>query len=282
MIDQFIYKYYIDPIRYGRPYTIVDTLTYAIILILAVYLLYRGLKRFGILVDHEFVLSTLPFVVLGGLLRVVEDTGMIGSDWHMLLITPIIFFVVFILAVIPMFLGKYLENRGLVDRYSSFYGGSGIVFCLITLAVLLCYGLTASTIDLVVAIQILGLAAATSFILWFFLLKVLKWNYANDILYKLLIFGHMLDASATSVSIDLHPVNYFEAHVAGSAIIEATGTAFSMFALKLVVIIPAIYILEMYRREGGSESLWHLIVLAMIVVGMAPGIRDLVRAVLYV
>lgn len=282
MIDQFIYKYYIDPIRYGQPYTIVDTLTYAIILILAVYLLYRGLKRFGIGVDHEFVLSTLPFIVLGGLLRVVEDTDMIRSDWHMLLITPIIFFVVFIMAVIPLFLGKYLENKQLINRYSSFYAGTGIVFSVITLAVLLWYGITVSTIDLIVAAQILSLAIATSFILWLFLVKVLKWDYANDILYSILIFGHMLDASATSVSIDLHPMKYFEAHVAGSAIIEATGTAFSMFALKIAVIIPAIYILEMYRREGGSKSLWHLIVLAMIVVGMAPGIRDLVRAMLYV
>jgi len=67
----------------------------------------------------------------------------------------------------------------------------------------------------------------------------------------------------------------------GSNLIEATGTAFSMFLLKIVVIIPAIYILEQYRREGNPD-LWHLILLAMIVVGMAPGIRDMVRMVLYV
>jgi len=54
-----------------------------------------------------------------------------------------------------------------------------------------------------------------------------------------------------------------------------------MFPLKLVVVIPAIYILEIYRKEGNKE-LWHLIVLAMIMVGMAPGIRDLGRMVLYV
>ena len=47
-----------------------------------------------------------------------------------------------------------------------------------------------------------------------------------------------------------------------------------MFFLKVVVLIPAIYILEMYKREG-NLGLWHLILLAMIVVGMAPGIRDM-------
>ena len=50
---------------------------------------------------------------------------------------------------------------------------------------------------------------------------------------------------------------------------------------RLAVIIPAIYVLEMYRKEGNSQ-LWHLILLAMIVVGMAPGIRDMVRMILYV
>ena len=79
MIREFLYKYYIDPIRYGQPYTLVDTLTYALILIAAVYIVYRGLRRYKIAVDDELVLATIPFVVLGGLLRVVEDTGMITT-----------------------------------------------------------------------------------------------------------------------------------------------------------------------------------------------------------
>ncbi|MDD1675849.1 MAG: DUF63 family protein, partial [Methanomicrobiales archaeon] len=96
-----------------------------------------------------------------------------------------------------------------------------------------------------------------------------------------LIFGHMLDASATSYGIDLHAIPYTEVHVVGSALISLTGTAFSMFLLKLAVIIPAIYVLEQYRKEGNRE-LWFIIVLCMIVLGLAPGIRDLGRMVLYV
>jgi len=77
---------------------------------------------------------------------------------------------------------------------------------------------------------------------------------------KLLIFGHMLDASATSYGIDLHPVHYVEQHVVGGALIDATGTAFSMFLLKFAVIIPAVYVLELYRREGirGSGTSYSL------------------------
>jgi uncharacterized membrane protein len=281
MISEFIYKYYIDPIRYGQPYTIVDTLTYALILIISVYLVYRWLKRSGIAIDTELVLATIPYVVLGGLLRVVQDTGMITSDLQYLLITPLIFFTLFFYAILFLFAGKLLEGRGLISRYSHFYGGAGIVSSIVVAAVLTYFGLTETVVALNVLVIILGMASITSLGLWAFLRYVLKWTYVSDILYKLLIFGHMLDASATSYGIDLHPLHYVEQHVVGSNLIELTGTAFSMFLLKIAVIIPAIYILELYRKEGNPD-LWHLIVLAMIVVGMAPGIRDMVRMILYV
>ena len=281
MIREFLYKYYIDPIRYGQAYTLVDTLTYALILIAAVYIVYRGLRRYKIAVDDELVLATLPFVVLGGLLRVVEDTGMITSDFRFLLITPLIFFTVFVVAAIALFAGKLAENAGLVARYSRVYGGVGIVACLLSTAALVWFGLTETTIALDVLAAILALASVSSLALWALLVYGAKWDYASNILYKLLIFGHLLDASATSYGIDIHPIHYVEQHVVGSTLIEATGTAFSMFLLKIAVLIPAVYILEMYKKEG-SPGLWHLILLAMIAVGMAPGIRDMVRMVLYV
>ncbi len=281
MIREFLYKYYIDPIRYGEAYTLVDTLTYALILIAAVYLLYRGLRRYGIAIDDELVLATLPYVVFGGLLRVVEDTGMITSDLRFLLITPLIFFVVALIAGVALFGGKIAENAGIVSRYSKVYAGVGIAGSFLSGAALVWFGLTETTIALGVLAAILTLAAVTSVALWAFLAYVLKWGYVSNLLYKLLIFGHMLDASATSYGIDLHPVHYVEQHVVGGALIDATGTAFSMFLLKFAVIIPAVYVLELYRREGDT-GFWHLILLAMIVVGMAPGIRDLTRMVLYV
>jgi len=281
MIREFLYKYYIDPIRYGEAYTLVDTLTYALILIAAVYLLYRGLRRYGVAIDDELVHATLPYVVFGGLLRVVEDTGMITSDLRFLLITPLIFFLIALIAGVALFGGKIAENAGIVSRYSKVYAGVGIAGSFLSGAALVWFGLTETTIALGVLAAILALAAVTSVALWAFLAYVLKWGYVSNLLYKLLIFGHMLDASATSYGIDLHPVHYVEQHVVGGALIDATGTAFSMFLLKFAVIIPAVYVLELYRREGDT-GFWHLILLAMIVVGMAPGIRDLTRMVLYV
>jgi uncharacterized membrane protein len=115
----------------------------------------------------------------------------------------------------------------------------------------------------------------------FLLERVLRWAYAADPLYRILVIGQLLDASATGYGIDFGPIPYQEVHVVGSALIRWTGTAFALFPVKLAVVIPAIYILEIYRREGNREFA-NLVLLAMITVGLAPGVRDMVRMVLHV
>jgi uncharacterized membrane protein len=281
MISDFIYKYYIDPIRLGQPYNVVDTSTYAIILVLSVYLVYRWLRRSGVALDSPFIIATIPYVVLGGLLRVVEDTGLIQSDLRFLLVTPLIFFVVFFIAAGSLVASRTLERKGLVPRFLTFYGGIGAGSSVVVAALLVWFGLTRTTIDLVVLVSILLLAAGTSLAVMGLLQRVFRWGYAGDPLYRLLIIGQMLDASATGYGIDLGPIPYQEVHVVGSTLIRWTGTAFSLFPLKLLVVIPAIYVLELYRREGNREFA-NMVLLAMIVVGLAPGVRDMVRMVLHV
>lgn len=278
MIREFIYKYYIDPIQSGGAYTLVDTLTYALILIVAVFLIYRWMQRAGLAFDRRLLFATLPWVVLGGLARVVEDAELLAAPWRYLLITPLIFFVIFFCAIVTL----YLCHRLLGERGVRVYGMVGAVSSIIVLLVLLWYGATAARVDLGVAAAILAIAALATAALWALLRYGFRWEYASDRIYQVLIGGHMLDAAATSYGIDLHPIGYIEQHVVGGFLIEATGTGFAMFALKLLVLVPGIYILELYRREESAGSFWHLIVLAMIVVGLAPGVRDMMRMVLYV
>jgi len=288
MISDFIYKYYIDPIRYGQPYNVVDTLTYAIILVLGVYLLYRWMSQstwlsdIGLKIDASFILATLPYVVLGGVLRVVQDTGMITGDFQFLLVTPLIYFVLFFFTLSMIFLARYLQIQGLIKNFRSFYALIGCISVLIVSLVLLSWGINNTGVDLFVLAIIPLMAIAATVLVWAFMRYILRWSYVTDALYLALIFGHMLDASATSYGIDLHPaVQYVEQHVVGSNLINLTGTAFVMFPLKLVVLFPAIYIMQLYRKEA-NPAFWHLVLLAMIVVGLAPGIRDMTRMVLYV
>jgi uncharacterized membrane protein len=281
MISEFITTYYIDPIRYGQPYNVVDTLTYAIILIAAVFLIYRWLNRTGFPVDGKFVLATVPFIIFGGLLRVVEDTGFITSDLHLLLVTPLIFFVMFFFTITALFISRTLERTGIIASYHTMYAGIGTMSCILAAGFLTWFGLTYTQISVSILLIILALAIVTSCAVWGFMRYVLKWEYASDPLYCVLIFGQMLDASATSYGIDLHSIVYTESHVVGGALVAWTGTAFSMFPLKLAVLFPAVYILQQYRKEA-QPVLWHLILLAMIIVGFGPGVRGMIRMVLFI
>jgi uncharacterized membrane protein len=281
MISEFITTYYIDPIRYGQPYNIVDTLTYAVILIMAVFLIYRWLDRTGFPVDGKFVLATVPFIIFGGLLRVVEDTGYITSDLHLLLVTPLIFFVIFFFTITALFISRTLERAGIIASYHTGYAGIGTMSCILAAAFLAWFGITYTQVSVSILVIILALAIVTSAAVWAFMRYVLKWEYASDPLYCVLIFGQLLDASATSYGIDLHSIVYTESHVVGGALIAWTGTAFSMFPLKLAVLFPAVYILQIYRKEA-QPVLWHLILLAMIIVGFGPGVRGMVRMVLFI
>jgi uncharacterized membrane protein len=288
MVSDFIYKYYIDPITQGQAYNIVDTLTYAIILVVGVYLLYRWLTTstwladIGFEINQGFILATIPYVILGGVMRVIEDTGMITGPAKFLLITPLIYFVLFVFTVGMMFLSLFLVKQGMVARFNVFYAGAGVFALVVSCLVLAAWSTTHQGADLFILFIIPFMALCATTVVWAFMRYVLSWAYVADPLYITLLFGQLLDASATSYGIDLHPsVQYVEQHVVGGTLIEATGTAFVMFPLKLVVLFPAIYIMELYRKEANA-AFWHLVMLAMIVVGFAPGIRDMVRMVLYV
>ncbi len=282
MISDFIYKYYIDPIRYEQPYNAVETITYALILIVAVYLIYRWFKKSGFPLDGPFVLATLPYIVFGGMLRVIQDADMIQSDLQFLIVTPFIYFLIFFYTVGILILSHQLETRGLISNYLRVYAGVGIFSVLSVALVLISWGMTHTRIDLFVLAVILLMAAAATLMVFACMRYVLRWQYVTDPLYISLLFGQLLDASATSFGIDLHPsVQYIEQHVVGSALIDWTHTGFVMFPLKLAVLFPAVYIMETYRKEA-NPAFWHLVILAMIVVGLAPGIRDMTRMILYV
>ena len=288
MISEFIYKYYIDPVIYSEPYNVVETLTYALILVLGVYLLYRWMSQstwlsdIGLKIDSSFILATLPYVVLGGVLRVIQDTGMITGNLQFLIVTPPIYFVLFFFTIGMIFLALYLQQKGLIKNFLSFYALAGCMAVFVIVLILSAWGINHAHIDLFVLGVIPLMAITATVFVWGFMRYVLKWHYVTDPLYITLLFGQLLDASATSYGIDMHPaVQYIEQHVVGSGLINLTGTAFVMFPLKLVVLFPAIYIMQLFRKEA-NPAFWHLVLLAMIVVGLAPGIRDLTRMVLYV
>jgi uncharacterized membrane protein len=190
--------------------------------------------------------------------------------------------VLFFFTIGMIFLALYLQVQGLIKNFLTFYALAGCMAVFVVVLILAAWGINHTHIDLFVLWIIPLMAITATALVWAFMRYVLRWHYVTDPLYLTLIFGQLLDASATSYGIDMHPsIQYIEQHVVGSGLINLTGTAFVMFPLKLVVLFPAIYIMQLYRKEA-NPAFWHLVLLAMIVVGLAPGIRDMTRMVLYV
>ncbi len=92
----------------------------------------------------------------------------------------------------------------------------------------------------------------------------------------LILFAHLLDASATYRAISSY--GYSEKHVLPSFLINLAGTPLVMYPLKLAVILPVLYIMEKYIAvELKDRTMVGLLRLAVLVVGLAPGVRDMLR-----
>jgi uncharacterized membrane protein len=153
--DQFLWKYFAGPIEAdakGTPvdgisegYNPVNTLCYGLILAGSVYWIYRFLDRKNVSVDERFAIAIIPYVLLGSILRVLEDARFFTAPARYLMISPLIYlvvglFTIFLVylsvmfrdAITPRFPGKkpnlYKLDRYLDLTWFTLFGLYGIVF----------------------------------------------------------------------------------------------------------------------------------------------------------
>jgi len=102
--DDFVYKYFWGPVvadSEGRPvsgiregYNVYNTISYALLLAVALYAMYRVVKRLRIEVDLFFILSCLPLFLFGGVARSLEDANLFDGNIQYFFISPLIYVVV--------------------------------------------------------------------------------------------------------------------------------------------------------------------------------------------
>jgi len=93
----------------------------------------------------------------------------------------------------------------------------------------------------------------------------------------LIVMAHLMDASATYRAIEYF--SYAEKHVLPRFLIDTTGTALVMFPLKAVTVFFALYLIDIeFRKETeGYDILIGLVKLSIFILGLAPGLRDMMR-----
>ena len=92
------------------------------------------------------------------------------------------------------------------------------------------------------------------------------------------MYGQMVDGLATSVGLENY--GYGEKHVASQWVIDVAGTAWGFGALKFGLAGMIWWLFAYARFEFRHRHLRLLVLLCLLVVGLAPGLRDVLRMTL--
>mgnify|MGYP000878491384 FL=1 len=248
-------------VYFGPGYNVLNTLVFGIILGVIVILLikmFRYIKKD----PKDLIIPVIPFIFFGSSTRALVDNGIYPLSY--LLITPGIYIITGLATIITLLVSVYIERKTNLDyRYLIFL--VGVVICIPDI-------LNISHINFVALAQVLGSWALVSSV---FVILRIKWSLIKDKFNLSVLLAHIFDASATFVAIDFYP--YGEQHVLPNALIGLTGTALVMFPLKIIVILFALYVIDSYIED---ETIKNMLKLAILILGISTGLRDLLSLVM--
>lgn len=306
--DQLIWKYFWGPIvsdvaghsvsfngvLAGQKYTMVSEITYGLLIVIVLYSFYKLLKRWNVLVDWRFLLALLPYIVVGSVTRVLEDSGFFNEPLVYLFVSPLIYVQILIWVLVFFFVGHYLQQR-VKRRYLTV---NSILF---SGGVLLLLPFLFFTVQWLLGDQ-WGASHGVRFDMFFLMIGlvslILVIVYAVSRFYKdndhiniyseplnlAMIGGHMIDGITSYVSIydPLHMglAGYREMHPASNFLMELWPPLFPI--VKFLLIVFVIYLFDvLYKGELHEyRRLVNLLKIGIFVLGFAPGVRDLLRVVM--
>ena len=132
--------------------------------------------------------------------------------------------------------------------------------------------------EILVILFIAFACTTATFALYLALSRRLPWARALvSPVATVLFLSHYIDGAATYRGLDVY--GYGEKHVLPNLLIGTAGTAAVMLLLKFLVITMVVYLLDVAYKEDmdRSPTLAWLVKVAVLVLGLAPGIRDALR-----
>lgn len=247
-----------------RYYTPIGTVTYGIMLVVAVAGTYKLLQKLKIDIDGRFILSLIPFIVYGGWTRALRDhmLGIYGNAWWWC--SPPIYFIIFAITIASLLLGLLVEKRFRVPYWKTMIA---------TGAALLAYDAAVTATAGMPNVQGTALIAAMAGGWALLLLAVRKlWPASKKLLTRFntsIMASHLLDASSTFTALTFF--GYYEQHVLPTFLIGFTGP-WVMFPLKLAVVLPVLWYID---RSNESEFFKRFLKIVILILGLALGMRDM-------
>jgi len=263
MLEDFINENFIKPLCHY--YTTAGTLTYGLILVLAVLGTYKLLKHLKIKIDRRFFIGILPFIIYGGWTRALKDHDL-GIYQSNLFCSPPIYFFVFIIALSSLLIGLLIERKTKKRNFSY----EKIMLLIGTC--FLVYNLTLTRITDFFAFSFILMLIGIWSLLFFGIHKVkpklLSLENAG------ILIAHLFDASSTFTALTFY--GYYEQHVLPSFLISQFGP-WIMFPLKIAVVWP---VLELIDRSKEDIFLKRFLKIVILILGLALGFRDFLTIII--
>ncbi|MCW3129797.1 MAG: DUF63 family protein [Methanophagales archaeon] len=273
-IRQFIYAYYIHPITHDTGYNPVNTITWALLLVLCLFLILKLLKKLDIEINESFIAALAPYILVGASLRVMEDARLFSPPVSYMLITPLIYFLLFSCCVSILTISRSNKKiRDYVKNYNVPFGLLGVIWFFVNMTILL----RKEEILLPwVFFAVIGISGIILLVIYAIGVKF-GMDFLTEKLNVSVLAAHLLDASSSFIGIDL--LGYSGKHVIEGIIVKYTGSAAGMYLLKLGILIPVLYILGTHFEKEEESELKNIVLLALIVIGLAPAVRNTLRMV---
>jgi len=262
-IQEFISRYYVDPIVNDAGYNVVNTLTWAMVLVLCVYALHslKVFERLGVTIDQRFITGIFCYVLFGSSLRVLEDADIFAPPLNYIFITPNIYFAVFAITMASLVLSLRIYK----ERYYTPFAAIGLGLTSVNICALFWLEGIAHPGEALLIMALTVLITASIYVGAGFA----KIEFLRDRFNITILGAHLLDASSTTVGVDL--LGYHGKHVVENYLIGLTGTGAVMYPLKLLLLIPMLYLID---NEFDEIELSDLLKLVVLVLGLAPGCRN--------
>ena len=273
-------------------YTIVSEVGYMIALLLTVTGVVFLLERLGIGEERGLFWAMVPFMLLGGALRTVEDAhNAIGDTWfdyplNTLLISPIIYFTVFGIALACIVASIWIARQGYVDRYDYALGVMGTASFLLSVVYLSVLAVTESEVTFypLVLLAMVGLTVVATLATWFAIERFApEVNQGTGLAGGMVLVAHAVDGAANVIGLDYLlalgvPYNLTPKHPANQFIVDLFGAAWPFLVVKMVAATFVVWVFD-GRLAEESPRYTTLLLVAVAAVGLGPGTRDLLRSV---
>jgi len=297
--DQWIWRYYWGPVvadaaggsavyngvQANEGYTLISEITYGIILVIALYAIYKLLKKLKIIVDWRFALALMPYILFGPISRTLEDTGYFCEPFVYWFISPLIYLQIAAYALFFLLLGYYIEHRSKKQylTVNTILFSGGLLFLIPSLLILVVQGLESN--DIRFDVFLLIICPICLIILLVYLFAHRFRSNKKLVVYKnplnlAMLFGHLMDGLTSYISIK-DPLgmglNYSEKHPASNVLLDIWGPLFPI--VKFLLIIAVIYVFDvLYKDELKNHlTLVNLLKIGILILGFSPGLRDLLR-----